>query len=1076
MLRGLDPQKAVTQYKLDIWQLERGFPQNSVFAVLQSRSGYIWLGTLEGLVRFDGIRFEAFNKHNTKQLTSNVVNALCEGRDGSLWIGTEEGLSCFKDGIFTSRNPKSGRRLHYISAIIEAKDGSIWIATGETGVTHMQGMQNANGASFITYTTDSGLTGNEVHDILEDKNGNLWIATTTGLTKRTPAGIFSRYSGHAALANRRIFSLCETTNGDLWVGTQDGLYRVKNGAATHYGIDEGLPKQLVMRLHEDKDGNLWGGTDGGGLFRVTGAGGEISALTPDDGPACGFIRAIHEDRGGGLWIGTLEGGLHRLRDAKFTNYTTKEGLAHDYVNRIYCDRVGNLRFGTNGGVNLLKNGKLMLEFTSRRGLLSDIVYSTLNDREGNLWIGTRKGLHRFRQGKLTTFTKKHGLTDHRVSNLLEDKQGTVWIATPRNLHRFQNGKLAAFSKKERLFADNIWCLHEDRKGNLWIGTAGSGLHMLKDGHLTPYTTRDGLVHNCVVCIYEDESDDGEEILYIGTEGGLSRFELETGKFTNFTIRSGLIDNHVYCILGDESENLWLAGRAGISRIGKKALTDFASGKIEHIHPVTYNEMDGMRTRWCKDSAAKTRDGKLWFATDKGVAMIDPAHIRKNTLPPPVVIEEIKVDGERIAFNAGELHGDRRTVIPPGIDRLEFDYTAPCFIKPAQVTFKIKMEGYDADWLDVGNNRSTIYTGLPPGKYTFKVQACNSDGAWNEAGDSFTFYLKPFFYQTTWFLILAVLLVITGVFSGFRLRVNQLKARERRLSVLVEQRTKALNERTRELEKAHMNLRESKRIIEEKNLNITASIEYALKIQQAMLPLESTIKKELDDYFIIYKPRDIVSGDFYWFYRGGGTIFIAAVDCTGHGVPGAFLSMLGTKELNDIVGEGRIPEPAHLLQAMDSGIRKTLQKKKIDLRGGAGMGMEASLCMIDIDKGKLTFAGAKRPLYYVKNGEFFEIKGDRRTIGGRSKKEPPLFTNHEINIDSETTIYLTTDGFADQNNIKNKKYGSNRLKRFLHDNAHLGMTQQEKALLGALKKHQGTEEQRDDITIIGIKLKGRRVER
>jgi len=297
----------------------------------------------------------------------------------------------------------------------------------------------------------------------------------------------------------------------------------------------------------------------------------------------------------------------------------------------------------------------------------------------------------------------------------------------------------------------------------------------------------------------------------------------------------------------------------------------------------------------------------------------------------------------------------------------------------------------------------------------------------------------------------------------------LKANEKKLSALVDIRTEALNERTLELEKAHNKLQVSKAVIEEKNRNIMASITYARKIQQASLPTEERLKNVLKDYFIIFRPRDIVSGDFYWFGQNGHRYFIAAVDCTGHGVPGAFLSMMGNMELTEIVKEKPVHDPAALLMHLHNAIRRALQQETGDSKSGDGM--EVAACMIDRETGNVTFAGAGRPLYYVCNSELFEIKGDRKSIGGRQREKKRTFKNHEIPIRSETVLYLTSDGFADQNNSENKKYGSLRLKQFLKAHAHLPMDRQQDAILLELRDHQGIEEQRDDITIIGIKLKG-----
>jgi ligand-binding sensor domain-containing protein/serine phosphatase RsbU (regulator of sigma subunit) len=1066
-LMSLDPQKAITQYKLDIWRMERGFEQNGIHALLQTRDGYIWLGTLDGLVRFDGIRFKVFDKTNTEGLKGNNVRALFQDRRGVLWIGTDGGVCCLKDGKFAAYTLAEEVHRNTISAIFEDHRGTIWIGTFYGGVISI------NNGTCTTYTSRDGLASDYVYTVYEDKSGNLWFGTSAGLSKRTPAGRFVTYNREKGLECDYVYSLCERKNGELWIGADNGLYLyvkgvksvqgLKNERFIHYGIKAGLPNIQVMCLYEDRNRNLWGGTDGGGLIRLKE--GKIETLSCRHGMACGFVYSFCEDREGSLWFGTLEGGLHRLRDTIIATYTSLEGLVNDEVNCIYEDRHGNIRIGTNGGLNRLQDGQSTLEFTTRQGLLSNIVSTILEDKTGALWIGTQAGLHRFSQGKLTAFTMAHGLSHNQINALVEDRHGGLRIATPRGLNRFDksSGKFTLFSGVKDPLNQNIHCLYEDRTGNLWFGTEKGDLYCLKGGENIHYTPIKGLTNNSIECIYQDE--DG--ILYIGTRVGL--IWLEGGKFTNCTTQDGLVDNFLYTILDDGRGNLWFGSRKGIFHVSKEELRDFGRGKIKKIHPTAYSEQDGMRTRWCNSNGANLRDGSLWFPTTKGIAMINPANIIINKHPPPVMIEELKVDGEYVdstVLRSLSRKGEE-LVLPPGKKRLEFYYTGLSFVKPRLVKFKLKLEGYDRDWIDAGNARSTIYTGLPPGDYTLRVTACNSDGVRNETGDSFSFVMKPDFYQTTWFYIFVVLFVVLIVFSGYRFRVRQLKVREKKLQALVEVRTRKLNERTREVQEAHDSLRKSKQLIEEKSRHIFNSIEYARRIQQAILPTDEQILTAFSDHFILFKPRDIVSGDFYWLSQRDNKYFIAVVDCTGHGVPGAFLSMIANMKLNDIIYEEFLLDPAGILLHLDLGVRRLLQMDKRESEDDSGM--EVGLCMIDLKQSKIIFAGAKRPMYYIKNSQFFELRGDKRSVGGRRKIKGYTFTSHEIDIREETTIYLCTDGFADQNNHEDRKYGSRQLKKFLHAHAHLPMAEQKEALFKELKRHQGSEEQRDDITIIGIKL-------
>jgi signal transduction histidine kinase/ligand-binding sensor domain-containing protein/DNA-binding response OmpR family regulator len=804
-LGALSPHKAISQYKLDIWQAERGLAQNSVSAICQTRDGYIWLGTINGLVRFDGIRFKTFNKDNTAQLKDNAITSLWEDRKGILWIGTAEGgVSSLKDGEFKAYTLHECPGLKEISTIFEDREGTLWIGTLDSGLTRFK-----NGR-FTTYTVKDGLAGNRVRAVHEDERGNLWFATSAGLTIRRPDGSFIPYTGTSGRFDKYIISMCRARNGTLWLGCIDGLYALKDKAIIHYGRKEGLPNLKIKCLYEDSRQNLWAGTDGGGLVRISND--RVETFSTSDGMACDYVYSICEDREGNLWIGTFIGGLHRLRDGAITPYTTREGLNNNIVKCIEEDQAGNLWIGTLDGVNRLKDGKLTLEFTTRQGLLSNIAYCIKEDSSGNLWIGTAAGLNlRHKDGSLKRFDTHSDFLNNEILQLLEDKSGVVWILTSKNLIHFHEGRFTVFLHGEELSNKPFQCFCKDREDSFWIGTYRGGLYRLKEGKRTHYTTGESLVHNIVEYIYEDKNG----ILYIGTRGGLSR--LAEGKFINFTTRNGLIDSNVRHILEDDSGYLWLAGRTGISRINKKELSDFARGKIEKINPVLFDESDGLKSPWCEDGI-KTRDGRLWFATYNGAAVIDPGNIKTNTLPPPVVIEEMIVDGEAVHIGSTGLHGrgEAPLVISPGKKRLEFYYTTLTFIKPQKVKFKLKLEGYDSDWLDAGNARSTTYTELAPGTYTFKVIACNADGVWNHNGASLSFYLKPYFYQTAWFYILVVFFILMAVFSFHLFRLRQLKTREKELGTLVEQRTRDLKERNIDLEKARQKIQQANELLEKQS--------------------------------------------------------------------------------------------------------------------------------------------------------------------------------------------------------------------------------------------------------------------
>ena len=785
-IMALDRGKSITQYGYDVWQSEEGLPQNSVQAITQTRDGYLWLGTQEGLARFDGASFRAFNSDNTEAIGNNSVRALWEDRAGTLWIGTDGGLTSLRGDVMRRYTTAEGLSSNGVRAIQEDAAGDIWVGTDN-------GLTRISGDVLTRYTTANGLTDNTVFALCLDRAGTLWIGTGDGQLNRFRDNKLTHTEVPGIARGNAVWSLLEDRAGALWVGTQNGgIIRLKDDGFTSFGTGDGLSNMSVRVIYEDAAGTIWIGTEGGGLCRFEGD--RFTSFAMKEGLPNNTVLSLCEDREGSLWVGTHGGGLFRLKEGKFTTFAAREGLANDMARTILEDSRGALWIGTDGGgLDRIQDG-VITNYSTKNGLSHDAVRALCETRDGSLWVGMQGGgINRFRDNKITRYTMKDGLANDLVRAIHEDRAGNLWIGTyGGGVSRFRDGKFKNYTVQDGYLANNmILAIAEDRTGDLWIGTRGGLTKFGSAGEFTTYTTRDGLGSDLIVSLYPD----ADGALWIGTMGGgLSRFR--DGKFTTYTTKQGLSDNLVYRVLEDDNGNLWMSCNKGIFRVAKSELNAYAEGKTDRVTSVLFGAADGMKSSECNGGAQpagwKTRAGKLLFPTIEGMVIVDPNHLPRNELAPPVQIEQIVADGKTI-----EPRG--RIELPAGSDKLEFHYTALSYLAPKHVRFRFKLEGFDKDWVDADARRTAYYTNVPPGDYTFKVVACNNDGIWNEQGATLAFRLRPYFYQRYPFYLFCALSVVCAAFAAHRLRVRRMALRETRLRHLIAERTRQLNDTNHTLE-------------------------------------------------------------------------------------------------------------------------------------------------------------------------------------------------------------------------------------------------------------------------------------
>jgi ligand-binding sensor domain-containing protein/signal transduction histidine kinase len=755
---ALPPEKALTQFVLDAWDLEDGLPQISVHAVVRTQDGFLWFATEEGLVRFDGAALRTYDTSNTPALGHNSIWALLEDRHGTLWIGTYGGgLTSLRDGALRTITTKDGLPSNSIRTLHEDKGGALWAGTDGGGLVRIE-----NETRITTFTSHQGLPDDRVNAIAEDSAGALWIGTDGGGLARLQDGVFTSYTSRQGLPDDEVNAVFFDRDGTLWAGTDSGLARFDHGVFTRFTKRDGLPEDWITDILQDRDGSLWVATTGG-VCRMRG--GRFEALTSRQGLPNDRIITLYEDAAGSLWFGTAGGGLGRLKDAAAMTFGPPEGLSYDITSTILEDRRGALWIGTyGGGLNRLHDGRTTT-FRTKDGLPDDAITALLEDRGGTLWVGTRRGLCRFAGSSCKPVGSAEAASRAPVRALAEGADGSLWIGTyGAGVLRLRDGRFTHHGRDSGLSHEYVQSLYLDRAGTLWAGTDGGGLNRLDGDRFVHVGQADGGPVNILSFLETPQGD-----MWVGTDGGLCRLDGE--RLACFGPRAGLVDI-VYRILEDGSGNLWLSCNKGVIRVARRDLDDLAAGRRATIDAVSYGRADGMRSVECNGGVQpagwRTRDGGLWFPTIAGAVRFDPNRAVAKSPAPPLVIERALIDGREAGAGAG---------VPPGRGDLEFHYAALDLLDAHRVVYRYRLEGFDDDWIAAGARRIAYYTHVPPGRYRFQVTAARSDGAWEAATASFPFELRPRFIQTVWFYALVALAGCAAAWGLSRVRVRSLEARQ-----------------------------------------------------------------------------------------------------------------------------------------------------------------------------------------------------------------------------------------------------------------------------------------------------------
>ena len=1074
----------VTQYTI-----VEGLSQSAVSCILQDSRGFLWIGTQDGLNRFDGYQFTVFRHQpgDTASLSNSYIRAIVEDKTGRLWIGTRDGLNRFdpESGTFSAffREGRKGLSLSNNEIYNLHLDGDhfLWIKT-MSGLDRMN-LSNLEIRSFRHHYDSASLVSgtNAYFPVFSDDKSRLWVGAKDGLFLFDKSSESFTHFKHErgnirSISNDRIKSIFQTSRGELWVGTENGLnkYDEQTGEFTRYlpPAQAGLRVNEINDIWEDQDANLWIATEGG-LYYLDLIDYQFKPVFLPIGERSVFhreITAIYQDRSGLIWLGTFSGLLKidtrlKFRVTRLTDFPGIQNSTADVIASVYMVDDEQLWVGTWGaGLYLLNQGTgSITHFSYRhpnpsRTISNDFVHVIYVDQKGQVIIGTRNGADIYdpETGRFSSFCKGQAWAEacrifrnNRIYSILQDSRGRYWFATQNGLHQFSEQGVRSFYEiaddEHSLPSSNVRDIIESQDGFLYVGTI-NGLARLdpvtgvfesyqRKGRAETYT----ISNNEVTTLYEDRKGN----LWVGTISGLNRFYRNPEAFVVFSEKDGMPNNFIYAIEEDRSGNIWVSTNKGMAQLN-----------ISSWEVTVYDVMDGLQNyEFNLGASFRSQNGQLFFGGISGLNYFYPEQIEINSLVPQIAITSItRINSEGSFRQRGETI--KEVKIQPGDDAFTIEFTALDFTRPDKNQYAYILEGLDNKWVEIGSRPMAAFSRLPPGEYVFRVKGSNNDLVWNEEGASLRIIVIAPFYKTTLAYILylsSFLMLVTGSF------------------LYITRNLRKTNQILREKEIASREVARQREELILKNRNITDSINYAKRIQVSLLPSERLFTKLFPESFIFYKPKDIVSGDFYWVNERKGKVYFAVVDCTGHGVPGAFMSILGLELLRNIISVRGIDKPSEILERLNKEfytIFSTGDETDYTVRDG----MEIGFCVFNRQNGMLEFSGAFSSLYLVRDNSIREICGDKVSVGLALEEEGEgIFNNQEIQIEKNDILYLFTDGYADQfGGEEGKKYKYRRFRHLLLNLHSLPMKEQKGQISESMVKWMGSHEQVDDMLVIGVK--------
>jgi len=1046
----------------DILKIIKNKNSVQVNTIFQDNTGFIWIGTDQGLVKYNGIDFTVYTVKNN--LASDNISAIAQDSTGNLWLGHENGsITILSNDEFSTFAPEEGTSKSEISSFLVTNTNTTWFSTKGEGVYYWGGK---NRKRVYNINTDDGLLDNYVYSITPGEKSNIYISTDKGISiyDTTLNKVVGNITMADGLPDNIVKDIHFTSKSMLWIAMEDGGICCYNTETKKFKHLENWMFGSINDFVNVTSNELWVSTKRNGIIKIiVDANGKpwYKTYEKKQGLLSNKTQTIFIDKEHNIWLGLKEG-LMLKKNNRVEFLDNEDDLNLKNVYSLAFDKSGSMWVASQDGLNRVtfsEMGKLIVKKVLENPKFSFLSYlSVYCDSKGYIWAGTYGyGVYRIDPSDLSfkVFTTKDGLANNNVISITGKNDIVLFSTLEGGVSEFNYqypNKFKSYSIDNGLTSNYVYNSFIDSKDRFWFGTDGGGAAYLSNNKIQKCEDpKDTLFSHVFYSIVEDSK---HRIWLSSSDRGIYIYNDSTFKVLNEM--NGLRSNDIKSLISTTNGNVVLVSNEGIDVFKSDGESSESLGEEDHV---AYLEpsLNAINT---------SANGLVWFGTQNGVVVFNPNDDSSTIHQPNILITNKQLYSKpipkgKVKFTHNENY-------------FSFQYIGLWFKAPGKLLYRYKLEGADMDWSPATRTLQANYSNLSSGDYKFVVQVSHSPGKWiGSSNATYSFTIKPPFYFTWWFIVLVIISISIGVYSFIKYRTAKLERDKDILEEEVRKRTHEIQMQKEEIETQrdeievqHQYVSKQRDQIAAQNRDIKSSIEYASRIQQAMLPPTELIKENFKEFFIFFNPKDIVSGDFYYINKIDQKLIIAAADCTGHGVPGAIMSMLGLTLLNDVVTSLDNLTAAGILNELRTRIKNSLKQRGYD--GDSRDGMDISLCIFDISNRNVNYSGANNPLLLVRNGELLIYSADKMPIGVYIREDS--FTDQYLEVKENDMIYLFSDGYQDQlGGVRNTKFLTKNFKALLTELSDKPLNIQRQTLVDRINSWKDGYPQTDDMLVIGLRV-------